>query len=45
MDERRDCGGEDGGRQAEGEVEGRAYERRVLADEGDACETWEGKGR
>lgn len=39
MDERPGYGGEDGGQQVEVEVEGRAYERRVLADEGDACGT------
>ena len=35
---RRGCGREDGGRQGEVEV-GRAYERRVLVDGGDACGT------
>ena len=39
MDEKRDCGREDGGQQGQVEVEGRAYERRVLADEEDACGT------
>ena len=45
MDGGQGCGGEDEGRQVQEEEEGRAYERRVLADEGDACGTWEGKGR
>lgn len=39
MDGRRGCGRGDGGQQGEVEGEGRAYERRALADEGDACGT------
>ena len=41
MDVRPSCGREDEGQQGEGEGEGegRAYEHRVLADEGYACGT------
>ena len=45
MDGRRGCGCEDEGQRGQVEVEDRAYGHRVLADEGDACGTWEGKGR
>ena len=37
MNGRRGCGREDGGQREQVEEEGRAYERPVLADEGDAC--------